>query len=316
MLASYLRKRMEELKPWAQRSGLGCYRLYESELPEFPAIIDWYDGAAVLWVYPRPGDDTTKKQNAYRHWALLEVSTGLKLDHKNIYQKQRQPQRGGQYQRGPVRHVTKIINEQGLKFEVNLSDYIDTGIFLDHRILRNRVRQSAAGKRLLNLFAYTGTFTCYALAGGAAQTTTVDLSNTYAEWTRRNFALNGFGISDQHRVYTDDCLTYLRRAARRLERYDIIVCDPPTFSRSKQTNKDFSVVRNYPELIGACLAVLSPNGVLYFSNNARGFTLDHRALIPGLIIKDISQATIPPDFANRQIHGCWELRRTVAIDNK
>ena len=309
VLAAYLRNRLEELKPWAEKNGITCFRLYERDLTAIPAIVDWYDGDVVVWVYPRSEREPEKQQNNFRHETLLAVSTGLKINHKHIYMKQRHiQQEGRQYQRHGQESKTKVVAEQGLKFEVNLSDYVDTGLFLDHRVLRARVRSEAKDKRVLNLFAYTGAFTCYALAGGAAMTTTVDLSSTYSEWTKRNFTLNDFRVSDKHRVYEDDTMEYLRRAARRSERYDLIVCDPPTFSRSKRTSKDFSVARDYPTLIAACLAVLSPGGVLYFSNNARQFKLDPAVVTPGLTIKDCSLATIPQDFQNQQIHYCFEIK--------
>ena len=204
--------------------------------------------------------------------------------------------------------MVKTVREQGLSFEVNLSDYLDTGLFLDHRPTRARVRAEATGKAVLNLFAYTGAFTCYARAGGATASVTVDLSNTYLEWAGRNLALNGFALDASHRLERADCLAWLARAAEGGPRYDLIVCDPPTFSNSTAMTHDFSVGRDHPGLLERCRALLRPGGVLYFSTNFRGFELTGGTA--GFALEDLTEASIPEDFRNRRIHRCWRMVAT------
>lgn len=310
MLANRLRKRQRHLRKWARRNQLTCYRLYERDIPEYPLIADWYDGEAVVWLYERTRDETPAQVAAWRAHTLTEIQAGLDLPRSQIYVKERQVQRGdAQYERVQQREQVRIVAEQGLRFEVNLSDYVDTGLFLDHRITRDMVRQRADNSRVLNLFAYTGTFTCYALDGGARATTTVDLSATYCDWARRNLEHNGFAEGPHHQIVQADCLAHLKEAAGRRERYDLIVCDPPTFSNSKRMDQSsFAVNRDHPALIRDCLRLLAPGGELFFSTNSRRFTLAEDALPSDLHIENITQQTIPEDFRNEKIHQCWIIR--------
>ena len=311
-LANRLQKRQKHLKKWARRCEISCYRLYDRDIPDFPLIVDWYDGEVVLWIFDRTRDTTPADIDTWRKLAIAEIQEGLNVQFDQIFAKERFRQRGltNQYKRIDRFGQTRIVEEQGLKFEVNLSDYIDTGLFLDHRNTRDLVRQQSAGKRLLNLFAYTGSFTCYAIDGGATHTTTVDISSTYCNWTIRNLSHNGFALNDQHRILRKDCLKYLREAAKRNEQYDIIVCDPPTFSNSKRMNAaSFSVERDYSSLIFDCLNLLTPEGVLYFSNNARRFKLDEEQLPSPLAIRELTPNTIPEDFRNKRIHRCWQISK-------
>ncbi len=309
MLANRLRKRQRHLRKWASRQNISCYRLYERDIPEFPLIVDWYAGEVVVWLYERKRDETPAEEDAFRDEALAEIAAGLDLEPAQIFVKERAKQRGNwQYGRFQQAEQIRIISEQGLRFEVNLSDYLDTGLFLDQRLTREMVRQRTRGKRLLNLFAYTGSFTCYALDGKAAATTTVDLSHTYTDWTIRNLALNGFHPSQSHRIVQADCLQYLEDAAQRSERYDLIVCDPPTFSNSKRMAQgSFDVNRDQSWLIQACARLLAPGGELFFSTNSRRFKLDE-ASISELTAQDITAQTIPEDFRNQRIHQCWIIR--------
>lgn len=309
MLANRLRKRQRHLRKWASRQDVTCYRLYERDIPEFPLIVDWYAGEAVVWLYERKRDETPAEEDAFRDEALAEIAAGLDLEPAQVFVKERARQRGNwQYGRYAQQQHIRTVREQGLHFEVNLSDYLDTGLFLDHRLTRHMVRQRAGGQRLLNLFAYTGSFTCYALAGEATATTTVDLSNTYLEWATRNMALNGFAPGPRHRLIQADCLQYVEDAARRGEQYDLIVCDPPTFSNSKRMAQgSFDVDGDHPWLISACARLLAPHGELFFSTNARRFKLDKNAL-SGLSAEDITAQTIPEDFRNQRIHQCWIIR--------
>lgn len=310
MLANRLRKRQRHLRKWATRHDITCYRLYERDIPEFPLIVDWYAGEVVVWLYARKRDETPAEEDAFRDEALAEIMAGLELDRALIFAKERARQRGNeQYGRFAQQNQVRIVHEQGLRFEVNLSDYLDTGLFLDHRTTRQMVRQRAQGMRLLNLFAYTGSFTCYALAGGAAVSSSVDLSHTYLAWAARNLALNGFTATQRHRLIQADCLQYLEDATRRREQYDLIVCDPPTFSNSKRMAQgSFDINRDHPWLISACAHLLAPGGELFFSTNSRRFKLD-KAALSSLAVQDITAQTIPEDFQNQRIHQCWIIRQ-------
>jgi 23S rRNA (cytosine1962-C5)-methyltransferase len=202
------------------------------------------------------------------------------------------------------------VEEQGLRFEVNLSDYLDTGLFLDHRNTRAMVRDRAAGKRVLNLFAYTGSFTCYARAGGARSTITVDLSNTYCDWAARNLALNNFTAGPDHSIVRADCLDWLVHDARAAGPFDLIVCDPPTFSNSKaMARRSFALDRDLPELLQILRDLLAPGGELFFSSNSRGLRLEEDLLPAGFSVEEISGRTVPQDFRNKKIHRCWILTR-------
>jgi 23S rRNA (cytosine1962-C5)-methyltransferase len=205
-----------------------------------------------------------------------------------------------------TRGTVKVIEEHGLKFEVNLWDYLDTGLFLDHRPTRQRVRNEANGKEVLNLFAYTGAFSVHAAAGGAATTTTVDLSNTYLEWAGRNLALNNFTVGDRHRLVRADCLRWLAETSRQPRGYDLIICDPPTFSNSSSMDKPFAVDKDHVWLLARLRSLLKPAGVCYFSTNFRGFRLADQAWPDG-VIEDVTEASIPEDFRNRKVHRCWRL---------
>lgn len=305
MLINRLRKRMRHLRKWANRNDISCYRLYERDIPEFPLIIDWYAGEAVVWLYERGG----QADEAWHQDALNQIQEALDLSPRQIFVKTRARQRGlqQQYERfGQQGHV-RLVTEQGLTFEVNLSDYLDTGLFLDHRATRAMVRDEAAGKRVLNLFAYTGSFSVYAAAGQAKTTTTVDLSKNYCDWASRNLQHNGFRPGKQHRVIAQDCWQFLAEEKRR---YDLIICDPPTFSNSKRmTRSSFSVDRDHPELIRACLALLVTGGSLIFSTNSRSFKLDKTAVPHPCTATEITQQTIPEDFRYAKIHRCWRIEK-------
>ena len=308
MLANRLRKRQRHLRKWASRHDISCYRLYERDIPEFPLIVDWYDGEAVIWLYAR-GKEAEGETAVWHNDALSQIQAACNLSPSQIFVKTRTRQKGlqQQYERfGQKKHV-RLVTEQELLFEVNLSDYLDTGLFLDHRQTRAMVRDEATGKRVLNLFAYTGSFSCYAAAGGAKATTTVDLSKNYCGWASRNLQHNGFRTGKQHRVLAQDCWQFLAEDKRS---YDLIICDPPTFSNSKRMSRaSFSVDRDHPELIRACLNRLAIGGSLLFSTNSRGFKLDKRALPSSFTVTDISKQTIPEDFRNDKIHRCWRIAR-------
>jgi len=309
-LTNRIIKRQKHLQKWAKRNQITCYRIYERDLPEYPLILDWYDGFAVMWLYERTKDDTDSLKSAFITEVITSVCQALEIVPAQLIIKHRQKQKGlqNQYDKIAALDRSRVIEEAGLKFKINLYDYLDTGLFLDHRKTRGLVRSMAKGKRFLNLFAYTGSFTCYAIAGGAASSTTVDLNPNYSEWTLANLRLNGFQNLEKHQVITEDCLTFLN-AHNEKNKYDLIVCDPPTFSNSKrQVKKTFCVDEDYVQLITACTRLLSPGGDLIFSTNSRKFKLDQALLPSQLSIQEITSKTVPEDFRNKTIHRCWHFR--------
>jgi 23S rRNA (cytosine1962-C5)-methyltransferase len=224
---------------------------------------------------------------------------------ENVFLKRRERQRGAaQYERLDAQERTITAHEGGLLFEVNLSNYLDTGLFLDHRITRGMVRDAAIGKRFLNLFAYTGSFSVYAAAGGAAGTVTVDLSNTYLDWARRNMALNGFTGRD-HDFVRDDAMHFLESRRGRVS-FDLAVVDAPTFSNSKSLEDYWDIQRNHVALLNCLTGLMTPGGIILFSTNFRRFKLAE-AELASLSIREISRQTVPPDFRNRRIHRCWRM---------
>jgi 23S rRNA G2069 N7-methylase RlmK/C1962 C5-methylase RlmI len=242
------------------------------------------------------------------------------LGAERVYIKERRRQRGSaQYSRLDERGERAIVREGGLSFAVNLGDYLDTGLFLDHRITRARLRDEAAGKRFLNLFCYTGAFTVYAAAGGASETVSVDLSRTYLSWARDNMLHNGFG-GGAHRFVHQDVRVFLTEGRARAQRFDLIALDPPSFSNSKDMDGVLDVRRDHPALIRDAAALLAPGGALYFSTNRRGFQLNEATVAAvaadaadvapeGLAVEDITRATTPPDFERRPPHRCWRIAR-------
>ncbi|MAE64582.1 MAG: SAM-dependent methyltransferase, partial [Phycisphaeraceae bacterium] len=201
-------------------------------------------------------------------------------------------------------HSSRIVSEGGLRFEVNLADYVDTGLFLDHRITRDMFRAEASGKRVLNLFAYTGSFSVYAAAGGAARVTSVDLSSTYLDWARHNFRINDL-TPDAHTFVRADAVDF-PEAADATPQYDLAIIDPPTFSNSKRTSEDWDIQRHHAALIRNVARLMSAGGIIFFATNFRRFKLDESAMA-GLQITEITERTIPEDFANKRTHRCWRM---------
>ena len=305
--ANRLRKNAKHWDKWARRQGLSCYRLYDRDLPEFPLAIDRYAQQVHLQEFETAWEADDATYEAWREDCFTVVGEVLAIPRAQIHFKQRRRQRGlAQYEKTGRSGEDFVIEEQGLKFWVNLDAYLDTGLFLDHRNTRRWVRERAAGTRFLNLFAYTGSFTVYAAAGGAIASVTVDMSNTYQEWSRRNFLLNDLDL-DRHQLARADVFQFLAEANERGDRYDLIVMDPPSFSNSKKMQGVLDVQRDHVELIEGCLRILAPEGELFFSNNRRGFKLDEVALA-GHTIRNISRQTVPEDFSNKQIHQCWIIK--------
>jgi 23S rRNA (guanine2445-N2)-methyltransferase / 23S rRNA (guanine2069-N7)-methyltransferase len=312
MFANRLAKKLKSLARWARREGVDCYRVYDADLPEFNLAIDLYQGErrfVYVQEYEAP-PHIDEARAATRLEAALRVIPTV-LPEAQLYLRRRRRQRGAeQYERLGTGGELHEVKEGGCRFLVNLSDYLDTGLFLDHRPTRALIRGLAAGRRFLNLFAYTGTATVYAALGGASATTTVDLSRTYLDWARMNLELNGI-TGAQHVLVQADCLAWLAEAARRGERFDLIFADPPTFSNSKRMPATFDVERDHVALIRAAERLLSPGGQIIFSTNRRHMRLDEPALAAlGLGIEDLSRATIPPDFArDPRVHRCYRLSR-------
>lgn len=314
MLANRLRKNIKHLGRWARRQGVSCYRLYDADLPEYAFAIDLYQGERTrvhVQEYHAPAAIDAAKAQARLAAALGVIIEVLDVAMEQIHLKVRRKQKGrAQYERQGAAGRLHEVAENGCRFLVNFEDYLDTGLFLDHRITRSMIGELAAGKRFLNLFAYTGTATVYAARGGACATTSVDLSNTYLQWSRRNMALNGF-VGDQHRFIQDDCLAWLENASQKpkMNRYDLIFLDPPTFSNSKGMRAAFDVQRDHPALIAKAARLLEAGGLLIFSTNSRRFKFNAEAL-GGLTSEEITRRTIAPDFArNPKIHSCWRLSK-------
>lgn len=306
MLANRLRKNQRRLKPWLRDSGTTCYRLYDADMPEYAVAIDIYEGCPHVAEYaaPKTVDPALAERRFGEALSAVREVLGMSPD-EVIPAKRRERQRGReQYQRLDRQGERLPVQEGRARLLVNLHDYLDTGLFLDHRPLRLRIAAEAKGKHFLNLFCYTGTATVHAALGGAATSTSVDLSNTYLQWFRENLALNGLS-ERQHRAERADCPEWLASCERQ---FDLILLDPPSFSNSKAMADSFDVQRDHVRLVDLAMSVLAPGGTLYFSNNRRGFALDE-ALGQRYTIDNISEDTIPPDFTRRRdIHGCWRLR--------
>jgi 23S rRNA (cytosine1962-C5)-methyltransferase len=316
MLGSRLKKRFKHLNKWARRSGIQCFRVYEKDIPEFPLTVDWYNGEAVVWLMKRTRDDTPEAEEAHRNICIAQILEGLELEPEQLFIKERHRQKGeeGRLQYGKTGQMNrvKVVEEQGLKFEVNLSDFLDTGLFLDHRNARQWVRDMSNGMRVLNLFAYTGSFSVYALAGNAEKVCTVDMSNTYCDWTRRNMQINGYQESALNEVIASDCLSWLRQANKERRLFDLIICDPPTFSNSKRMEEaSFSIDRDCPYLLHDCSKLLAPQGKIFFSNNSKSFKWEDRFCPKGLEAREMTEKSVPEDFRNRSIHRSWWLQKTL-----
>lgn len=309
MFANRLRKNLRHLGKWARREGVSCYRVYDADLPEYALAVDLYEGWAHVQEYAAPAEVDPAQAAARLRAALQVMPEALGVPGDQVILKVRRRQKGlAQYERRAATGVFREVQEGGLRFLVNLADYLDTGLFLDHRPTRAMIRGLVKGGRFLNLFAYTGTASVYAAAGEAASTTTVDMSPVYLDWARRNMAINGFVEGRTHRLVRADCLTWL--AAAHPERYHVIFLDPPTFSNSKRMGAaTFDVQRDHVDLLRRAAQLLARDGVMLFSNNFRHFKM-HRHALPELAIEEITHATIAPDFRRSpRIHSCWRITR-------
>jgi 23S rRNA (cytosine1962-C5)-methyltransferase len=307
MFANRVAKNYRHLRKWARKSGIECFRVYDRDIPELPLVLDIYGDRAHLQEYSRVAEDgpAQREWRKAMHSAAAEA-TGIPLRMVSLKERHGQSP-DAQYRKVDTRAEDFTVSEGGHRFIVNLTDYLDTGLFLDHRQTRAMAGQMATGRRFLNLFCYTASFSVYAAAGGATETVSVDLSKTYLDWARRNFELNGLE-SGRHRLVQADVRRFLEDEARAKQRFDLIVLDPPSFSNSKRMQGVLDVQRDHADLIQSCVALLSAHGELLFSTNLRSFRLDTAAL-SGLQLTDISAQTVPPDFRNRKIHRCWRIAR-------
>lgn len=339
MFAGRLQKRFRHLKKWARRTSTGAFRLYDRDIPEVPLVLDFYgdtenpnEAALCGALYKRPYDKDEAEEELWLTAMKNAAARALEISSEHIFLKQRQKQKGiSQYEKVAAARFEKIVSENDLSFKVNLSDYLDTGLFPDRRLLRAMVRKEAAGKKVLNLFSYTGSFSVYAAAGNAASTNSVDISNTYLSWARENFSLNGFSAqmmqlwdffsgstksanntsgntSCVNKLIRANVLEFLEKAAKAARKWDIIILDPPSFSNSKKMPNSFDLRRDYLSLIKICISLLTSGGKLFFSanmnslkTNAKELEAEFSAFNRKLRITDIADKTIDEDFKNKKI---------------
>ncbi|MGO4774518.1 bifunctional 23S rRNA (guanine(2069)-N(7))-methyltransferase RlmK/23S rRNA (guanine(2445)-N(2))-methyltransferase RlmL, partial [Lysobacter sp. 2RAB21] len=311
MVANRLRKNLRKLKNWRQREAVTCFRAYDADLPEYSAAIDVYlsdEAQPRTWLhvqeYAAPADIPEADQRRRLNELLAAAREVFEVPRERLAVKTRSRGKGGsKYGQLDQRGEFVVVREGAARLRVNPFDYLDTGLFLDHRPMRLRIAEESRGRRFLNLFGYTGAATVHAAVGGAQETTTVDLSATYLQWCSDNLRENGLGGA-QHRLAQADAMQWLEADRGR---YDLIFCDPPTFSNSARAD-DFDIQREHVRLLRAAVARLADNGVLYFSNNFRRFRLDTDAIAQFARCEDISAQTIPPDFErDARIHRCWRL---------
>ncbi len=302
MFANRLRKNLKALKPWVTKNNIHAYRIYDADMPEYAVAIDCYNDWAHVQEYAAPKTVNAEKAAERLKQICNAIPMVLEIPPHHIVIKERKQQKDhSQYEKINAKGETLTVQEGDCKLLVNLHDYLDTGLFLDHRPIRLYLANHAKGKRLLNLYCYTGSVTVQAAMGGARSSVSVDMSATYTHWARRNLSLNGLSVT-LHRVVQADCWPWLENNK---EKFDIIFLDPPTFSRSKRMDTDFDIQRDHVDLIRECMRHLADEGVLYFSNNFRKFKLDEQAL-SDLTIKDITAQTIDKDFQrDPKIHCCF-----------
>lgn len=300
-----IRKNYQHVRKWAKRSMTDCFRIYNRDIKEYPLAIDFYAGrfCVQFFSYDRDCDEPSAELQEEIDQVLCSLF-GTSSAH--IYWRTRvKRKKTQQYEKVDEQEQFFTVFEYGVKFRVNLIDYLDTGLFLDHRETRRMVASIAKGKRVLNLFAYTCSFSVHAALAGASFTKSIDLSNTYTDWGRDNFILNSISLKNNE-IVRADCMKWMDEEIRSRAVYDIIVIDPPTISRSKKMDQMFDIQMEYSYLIAKALKLLSPAGVIFFSTNSRKFKFDE-SLFGSCSIQEISDKTIPIDFHNKKIHRCWKI---------
>jgi 23S rRNA (cytosine1962-C5)-methyltransferase len=301
-----LQKNDRHCRKLARRQELDCFRVYDRDLPEFPFTIDRYADQLLVSHYLRPVEPDARAADLAT--CLAAISQALEICPESMHVRERRTKSDPtqQYQKLAEDRQLLIVREGGLRFYVNLTDYLDTGLFLDHRTTREKFRELSRDKRVLNLFCYTGAFSVYAADGGASKIVSVDLSNTYLNWAQRNMALNRLFDPNRHEYCRADVLQYLWDATP--ESFDLVILDPPTFSNSKAMQGNLDIQRDHPELINQTLRTLTPGGLLYFSTNCRKFRLERSALAAEFV-KDITNQTIPFDFQGRMQRWCFVIKK-------
>lgn len=359
LFTNRLKKKYKELRKWARKNRISCYRLYDRDIPEIPLSLDVYEFLpsdvsstlecakflseqnrrisendpsvekeieerryAVLYLYERPYEKPAEEEEIWLNLMAENAARVLNIPVNHIIKKERRQQKGtSQYEKSndDSDAFTGLIQEQGQLFKINLGSYLDTGLFFDHRPLRAKVRDIAGGKRVLNLFCYTGSFSVYAASGGAKYVESLDLSNTYLAWAKDNMNLNGFTDKKKYEFTRADCMVFLQEKAVAAKNgkllaedlYDLIILDPPTFSNSKATSDVLDINRDWPQLVKDCLNILSPGGTLYFSTNSERIKFEinkipsKTAAGADFICKEITEQTIPVDFAGKKPHKAW-----------
>lgn len=302
MIKNRLEKNLKKLKPWAQRAKIEAYRLYDRDIPEFPYIVDIYGEHILVYDKSDPVKDAGKNHLTE---ILGAIEVLFKIPSDKVILKKRERQEGtNQYNKlAETKNYFSVRESQAL-FKVNLHDYLDTGLFLDHRPMRYKIYKMANTKKVLNLFCYTGSVSVFAALGGG-KVTSVDMSNTYINWAKENFKLNNIN-PDEHEFVTENAIEWMD-SQRKIQKYDIIFLDPPTFSNSKKMVEEFEVERDQHFLVDACMQMLNVGGVLFFSNNKRKFKLADD-LAKKYLVKDITTETIPQDFHDQKIHHCFEIK--------
>ncbi len=304
MLANKVKKRFQHFRKRYQKQNLDVFRLYDWDIPEIRAVVDWYGGHLVVGEYSR-------LQSAPEWLPLMgeAVAKALNVPLENLHLKIRKAgiREGRRYER--INHTNKkiVLSERDLKFYINLDDYVDTGLFSDHRNTRMMVRERAAGKHFLNLYCYTGAFTCYAAKGGASLTVSVDRSETAIKWVKENLELNG--LSDpKHILIQEDTLDFLSAPKPRFRDFDMAVVDPPSYSTTKIKNVHFDIAADHPKMLNGVFALMKKGGTVFFSTNHQSFDMKSEAFSV-TDIKEITSRTIPEDYQAKRklIHRCWEI---------
>ncbi|WP_027727824.1 class I SAM-dependent methyltransferase [Treponema sp. C6A8] len=353
LFTNRLKKKYKELRKWARKNRISCYRLYDRDIPEVPLSLDVYEFLpssvdstiecarflseqnarisandplvekeieerrfAVLYLYERPYEKPAEEEEIWFNLMTEQAASALNIPVSHIIKKERRQQKGtSQYEKSEEasQEFTSLIQEQGQLFKINLGSYLDTGLFFDHRPLRAKVREISGGKRVLNLFCYTGSFSVYAASGGAKYVESLDLSNTYLSWAKENLELNGF--KGKNYIFTKtDVISWLYEKVKNSsddekEKFDIIILDPPTFSNSKSTANVLDINRDWPKLIEQCVKLLSSKGTLYFSTNSTKLIFDAEKIPQKdkVTVTDITAASIPKDFEGTKCHKAWSI---------
>lgn len=350
LFSNRLKKKYKEFRKWSRKNRISCYRLYDRDIPEIPLSLDVYEFLpeeirnseqalafidqqnqriaandptvekeleqrryAVLYLYERPYEKDPAEEEIWFDLMAKTAAEVLGIAPEHIVKKERKQQKGlNQYEKKFNKDAIKgSVNEQGQIFKIDLSTYLDTGLFFDHRPLRATVRETAEDKRVLNLFCYTGSFSVYAAQGGARYVESVDLSNTYLTWAEENIKANGFHDKNKYVFTKADVIEWLERKAANIQedkKFDLIILDPPTFSNSKSTENVLDINRDWPSLVADCVKLLNPNGTLYFSTNSTRLVFDEKKLPKNTDWKDITGQTIPKDFEGTKCHRCWKIR--------